>query len=173
MIMLDLFIAFFKIGLFAIGGAYSFLPLIEREVVQNHAWLEKSEFLEMLGISAIFPGAISIKLATYTGYKMAGIPGAIIAAMAVSLPPVVLILLASAAYAKYKELPHLKAAFEMIHYAVLAMIFAVGVQLAVKQQVFQPKHLIVMAAAFAAFVFTKIHPALVILGAGLLGALIR
>jgi len=73
MVLLKLFLSFLKIGLFAIGGAYSFLPLIERETVQYHHWLDKPEFLEVLGIVKIFPGAISIKFATYTGYKVAGI----------------------------------------------------------------------------------------------------
>jgi hypothetical protein len=79
MVLVQLFIAFLKIGLFAFGGAYSFVPLIEREVVQNHQWLAKAEFLEILGIVKVFPGAISIKFATYTGYKVAGVPGAIVA----------------------------------------------------------------------------------------------
>ena len=79
MILFKLFLSFFRIGLFAIGGAYSFLPLIQREVVEKYHWLTKEEFLEVLGVVQIFPGAISIKFATYTGYKMAGVPGAIMA----------------------------------------------------------------------------------------------
>ena len=79
MVMFKLFMAFLKIGLFAFGGAYSFLPLIQTEVVQNHHWLNESEFLEVAGITKLFPGAISIKFAIYTGYKVAGIPGAVIA----------------------------------------------------------------------------------------------
>lgn len=60
MVLLKLFITFLKIGFFAFGGAYSFLPLVEREVVQNHCWLEGPEFLEVVGIARVFPGAISI-----------------------------------------------------------------------------------------------------------------
>ena len=64
MILLKLFLVFFKVGLFAIGGAYSFLPLVEQEVVQGQRWMSRSEFLEVTGMVEIFPGAISIKLAT-------------------------------------------------------------------------------------------------------------
>jgi chromate transporter len=71
MVLLELFIAFSRIGFFAFGGAYSFLPLIEREVVQNHHWLDKPEFLEVLGLVSALPGAVSVKFATYTGYKFA------------------------------------------------------------------------------------------------------
>ena len=62
MVLLKLFLAFLKIGLFAFGGAYSFVPLIEREVVDNNQWLAKPEFLEILGIVKVFPGAIGGKL---------------------------------------------------------------------------------------------------------------
>ncbi|MHC4720497.1 MAG: chromate transporter, partial [Planctomycetota bacterium] len=88
MVLLKLFVTFLRIGFFAFGGAYSFLPLVEREVVENHQWLEKGEFLEVLGIVKVVPGAISIKFATYTGYKVAGVPGAIVANIANLLPPV-------------------------------------------------------------------------------------
>ena len=173
MILLKLFIVFTKISLFAFGGAYSFLPLLEREVVQNQLWLDKSEFLEIAGITQIFPGAISIKFATYTGYKVAGIPGAIVANIASMLPTFVLILLMSSVYSKYKDLPFIKAAFEMIRYAVFAMLISVAIQLVDKQHIFEPKHLLVILFCFVLFLFTKTHPGLVIVGAGLLGAIIR
>jgi chromate transporter len=79
MILLKLLVVFAKIGLFAFGGAYSFLPLMEREVVETRQWLDKTQFLEAVGMAKMFPGANSIKLATYTGYKVAGVPGAVVA----------------------------------------------------------------------------------------------
>jgi chromate transporter len=84
MILLKLFLTFSKIGLFAIGGAYSFFPLAEKEIVQYHQWLDKAEFLEVLGIVKVFPGA-SIKIATHIGYKVAGVPGAIIRQLSLGL----------------------------------------------------------------------------------------
>ena len=144
MILLKLFLSFLKIGLFAFGGAYSFLPLIERETVQYHHWLDKPEFLEVLGIVKIFPGAISIKFATYTGYKVAGIPGAIVANLGNLLAPTILILFASYIYSKYKDFPPVKAAFTMVQYAVFAMVISVVIQLVDKSQVFQFRYLFVI-----------------------------
>ncbi len=120
MVLFKLFIVFSKIGLFAFGGAYSFLPLTEREVVQNHHWLDKTEFLEVVGITKMFPGAISIKFATYTGYKLAGVPGAIVANLANLLPPVLFIMLASLLYSKYKDIPFVKASLQMAQYAIFS-----------------------------------------------------
>ena len=57
MVMFKLFLAFSKISMFAFGGAYSFLPLMEAELVQNHQWLDESEFLEITGITKLFPAA--------------------------------------------------------------------------------------------------------------------
>jgi len=172
MVLLELFIAFSKISLFAFGGAYSFLPLVEREVVQNHHWLDKPEFLEVLGIVRVFPGAVSVKFATYTGYKVAGVPGAIVANLGNLLPPVLFIMLATLVYSKYKDVPFIKGGLETIQYAVFAMIIAVAIQLVDKGQVFQLKYLFVIAVSFALFVLTKVHPAFIIIGAGLFGAMI-
>ncbi|MHC4457736.1 MAG: chromate transporter [Planctomycetota bacterium] len=172
MVIVELFIVFLKIGLFAFGGAYSFLPLIENEVVQNHHWLDKSEFLEVAGIVKLFPGAISIKFATYTGYKVAGIPGAIVANVANLLPPVLFIILASLVYSKYKDIPFVKASLHMVQYAIFAMLIAVAIQLVDKSHVFQLKYLVVIAISFALFLCTKIHPAFIIIGAGMLGAML-
>ena len=173
MLLLKLFAVFLRIGFLAFGGAYSFLPLIEREVVQYHHWLEKSEFLEVLGIVKIFPGAISIKFATYTGYKVAGVPGAIVANLANLLPPVLFITLASLFYSKYKEIPLIKAGLATVQYAVFAMIIAVAIQLVDKSHIFQLKHIIVIAGSLVLFLFTKLHPAFIIIGAGALGAILK
>ncbi len=173
MLLLKIFIVFSKISVLAFGGAYSFLPLIEHEVVENHHWLGKTEFLEIAGLTKLFPGAISIKFATYTGYKVAGIPGALIANFANLLPPILLIMLISLVYSKYKDISFIKAGLVMIQYAVFAMIISIAFQLVDRQHIFEPKYLFVVVLSLALFLFTKVHPGLVILGAGLLGAIIR
>lgn len=173
MILVNLFVVFFRVGLFAIGGAYSFLPLIEREVVQQYHWLTKEEFLDVLGIVKIFPGAISIKYATYTGYKIAGLPGAIIANIGNFLAPAVLILFASIFYVKYKELPLVKNAFNAIQLVIFAMIIALAFEIVTISQLTHLKSLLIIVLAFALFIYTKAHPALIIIGAGIFGAILK
>ena len=172
MVLLEIFIAFLRIGFFAFGGAEAFLPLIEREVVENYHWLDRPEFLEILGIVRVVPVAISIKFATYTGYKVAGVPGAIIANLANLLPAVLFIIIAMLLYSKYKDIPFIKAGLEAIQFAVFAMIIAVAIQLVDKTHIFQLKYLFVVVASFALFFLTKIHPAFIIIGAGLVGAVL-
>ncbi len=172
MALVNLFLAFFRIGIFAIGGAYSFLPLIQKEVVQNYHWLSREEFLEVLGLVKIFPGAISIKFATYTGYKVAGIPGAIVANLANILSPVVLILLATYLYSHYKDMPKVKNAFAVIQLVIFAMIIAVAFQSIDLKQLSDFKSWLIIVVAFGLFLYTQVHPALIIVVAGILGALI-
>lgn len=173
MILLNLFLAFLRIGLFAIGGAYSFLPLIEKEVVERYGWLTREEFLNILGLVKAFPGAISIKYATYTGYKVAGVIGVIVANIGNLLAPAILVMFASVLYAKYKGLPSVKGALNTIQLVVFAMIIAVAFQLINVNQLVQPRSLLIIIASFILFVYTKVHPALIIIGAGVLGAILK
>lgn len=173
MILLKLFLSFLKVGFFAVGGAYSFLPLIEKEVVQKYNWLSREEFLEVLSIVKVFPGAISIKYATYTGYKIAGFWGAAIANIGNFLAPALLVGLASFFYIKYKNLPAVKNAFSMIQLAIFAMIIAVAFQTISIDKLTQLKNLLVIISAFAIFLFTKIEPALIIICAGIMGILLK
>lgn len=171
--LLKLFFSFFRIGLFAIGGAYSFLPLIEKDVVEKYSWLTKKEFLDVLGIVNIFPGAISIKYATYTGYKIAGIPGAIMANIGNLLAPAVLMLLATFLYVRHKDNPSVNGAFKMIELVIFSMIIAVAFQTVNVNQLLKFKNIIVIIVSFVLFLYTKIHPALVIILSGMLGAFLK
>lgn len=173
MILFKLFFAFLRVGFFAVGGAYSFLPLIEREVVEKYNWLSREEFLDILGIVKIFPGAISIKYATYTGYKLAGIKGAVVANAANLLAPASLILFASLFYMKYKDSDVLKGSFNMVQLVVFAMIISVAFQLINPHQIIQPRNLLIVITAFILFLYTKIHPAFIIICAALLGAFLK
>jgi len=171
MILTRLFISFLKIGLSAVGGAYSFLPLLEKEIVEKYHWLTKEEFLDVMGAVKIFPGAISIKYATYTGYKLSGIPGAIVANLGNLAGPAILIIFTASFYSRYKNLPNVKAAFNMVQFAVFSMLIALAFQLIDIGQLTHPKNLLVVVFSFILFTFTKVNPALILIGAAVLGAL--
>lgn len=173
MILIKLFLAFLRVGLFAIGGAYSFLPLIEKEIVEKYNWLTKQEFIDVLAMVKIFPGAISIKYATYTGYKIAGLKGAIVANLGNFLAPAFLITFASFLYFKYKNLSSIKNAFGAIELAVFAMIVALAFQTVNISQLTQVRNIAIIIFSFILFLYTKIHPALIIICAGIIGSLIK
>ena len=133
----------------------------------------EAEFLEVTGMVEIFPGAISIKFATYTGYKVAGIPGAVVANIANLLPPVLFIMAASLVYSRYRDAPRVGAALQMVRYAVFAMIVAIAIRLVDKGHLLDPKVLLVVVISFLLLTLTKTHPALIIIGAAFYGGLIH
>ena len=173
MVLINLFLAFSRISLFAVGGAYSFLPLIEKEVVQKYHWLTKEEFMDVAGITQIFPGAISIKYATYTGYKIGGVFGVISANLGNILLPALLIIFASVLYTKYKDSAAAKAALDSVRLAIFAMIIAMAFQLVDIHSVIETKKLLIIILSFALVFYTKTHAALVIIMAAVLGIIWR
>lgn len=92
MILIKLFLAFLEIGALAFGGGYAALPLIEQIVVNRNNWLTLKEMTDVIAISQVTPGPISLNAATFVGTRVAGIPGAIIASVAAVLPQTVFLL---------------------------------------------------------------------------------
>ena len=92
MILLHLFLTFFKIGLFTIGGGYAMIPLIQEEVLQNH-WLSFTDLIDFIAVSESTPGPFAVNIATYIGAETVGILGAVCATAGVVLPSFLIILL--------------------------------------------------------------------------------
>jgi chromate transporter len=164
---IDLFISFVKVGSFSFGGAYSLIPLIEKEVVQNHNWLSPDDFLKVLGMAEVFPGAISIKFATYTGYKVAGIPGAIVANLGNFIMPATIIMIAAYFYTQYEKNVTVVKAFNGIKYAMIGMIFAIMYQYAVANFA-EAKSIIFLVLGASLVLIFNLHPAYVVIIAGVL-----
>ena len=85
-LLLELFITFFKIGLFTFGGGYAMIAILESEFVSRKKWLEHDEFMDMTAIAESTPGPIAINSATYIGYKTAGVFGSALSTLGVALP---------------------------------------------------------------------------------------
>ena len=90
MTYLKLFFVFFKVGLFSFGGGYAILPLMQHEVVDVNKWISFHEFMEIVAVSQITPGPISINLATHVGYRIAQTMGSTIATFSVVLPSIII-----------------------------------------------------------------------------------
>ena len=91
MIYFKLFYVFFKVGLFSFGGGYAILPLMQHEVVDVYKWISFQEFMEIVAVSQITPGPISINLATHVGYRVAQTLGSTVATASVILPSLIII----------------------------------------------------------------------------------
>ena len=92
MIYLILFLEFFKIGLFTIGGGFAMIPLIE-EIAVRYGWMTESEFFDLIGVCESTPGPIAINMATYIGSSQGGLLGSIVATLGVVLPSFIIIII--------------------------------------------------------------------------------
>lgn len=119
---LDGFKTFFKIGAFTLGGGYAMIPIIEREVVDNHHWLTKEEFLDTIAIAQSCPGVFAINMSVFIGYKMRRIGGALCTALGTALPSFVIILLIAMFFQQFQDNKVVAAIFNGIRPAVVALI---------------------------------------------------
>ena len=129
MIYLRLYLEFFKIGLFAIGGGLATLPFI-KQLAGKYGWITQSQILDMIAISESTPGPIGINAATFTGNIAAGVPGGVIATAGVVTPSVIIILLVAHYFTKFSEARIVKSAFTGLRPAVTGLIAAVGFEVA-------------------------------------------
>ena len=124
MLLFQLFITFFKIGLFSFGGGFAMIPLIQREVIEKNGWINEKDFLDMLVLAQSTPGPIAVNTAVFVGYKTAGTMGAIMAALGTVLPSFIVILLLALFFVEVRDNRYVDAAFRAMRPAVVALIVA-------------------------------------------------
>lgn len=122
MIYLQLVQAFFIIGLFCFGGGYAALPLIQQKIVEDAGWITAAEFVDLTTISQMTPGPIGINAATFVGMQTAGFLGAICATLGFVLPSVIIVLIISHFYFKYRSMKIMQGVLTGLRPAVVALI---------------------------------------------------
>lgn len=159
---LKLFFEFFKIGLFTFGGGLSMIPFIEKAVVEKNKWMTDEEMVDMLAISESTPGPIAINCATFVGYKVGKIRGAICSTLGVVLPSFIIICLISIFYEKFIEIQVIKWAFLGIKAGVAALILNAGIKI-LKKTEHSLFSFAMMLLAIEIALFTSIHTVFVII----------
>lgn len=124
-----LFWAFLKIGAVTFGGGYAMLALFENEFVQKRGWIQKEEFLDMIAVAESTPGPLAINGATYIGFRIAGVLGAVLATVAVCLPSFWIIFCLSHFLDRFLVLQWVSYAFNGIRIGVIYLIFSAGIKL--------------------------------------------
>lgn len=123
---LKLFLTFFKIGAFTFGGGWAMISIIEREIVDRHKWIEKSEFLDLLAVAQALPGILAVNISVSVGDRLRGAKGSIVAALGTILPSFMMILAIAIFLTPdmIKSNPTVTAVFKGIRPAVVALIIA-------------------------------------------------
>ena len=169
---LDLFRAFFRVGILTFGGGYAMLPILRREVVESHGWCTDEELADYYAIGQCTPGIIAVNTATFVGYKLAGIPGGIAATYSLTLPSFCIILIIAAVLQNFAEYPVVINAFAGIRVAVVALVLNAVIKL-LKSAVVDRLTLCIFVAVLLLAVIFSVSPIVLVLAAGLLGVVVR
>jgi chromate transporter len=182
MIYLTLFVEFFKIGLFAVGGGYATLPFVYQFARSYPAFLDSRLIPDMLAVAQILPGAVGVNLASYVGLNVAGIVGATGAVLGLITPSIIIIVIISRLFTAYKQNKTVQAVFRALRPAALGLLVAAGfgvwrlflfdavsLQSASLIQAIRWKEAALFALFFAAIITLKKHPVFYIAAAAVAG----
>ncbi len=169
MVYFYLFIEFFQIGLFAMGGGMATVPFLI-DLTERYDWYTAAEFANIVAISQSTPGPVGINMATYAGYQAAGIPGALVATLSLVLPSLIIIMLIAQFMKNFQDNKTVKSIFKGIRPAVTALILYAVLELCrlalfttTTEGTLQPNiiNIIICVALFVAMqfkIFKKMHP---------------
>lgn len=177
--LIELFLMFFKIGLFTFGGGYAMIPLIRNEVV-GAGYLTISQVDQFIGIAESTPGPFAINIATFVGYDYYGIWGSVLATLGVVLPSFIIILLIAIFSAKILKSKPVQYALSWINPLTLGLILSAGVSVVIHAIFGSMEGLVnfntdyIGLAIFGvilvvSLIFKKVNPIILIILSGILG----
>lgn len=189
MILIKLFWEFFKTGLFSIGGGLATLPFLH-ELSDKTAWFTHHEIADMLAVSESTPGPIGVNMATYVGYKCAGIPGGIVATLGLIAPSIIIILIIALFLRSFRNNRYVIGAFYGIRPASTALIASAGLSVVaitlLDTQLYASSGALSDLFDFKAIILAailliltrikplkKLHPVVFIAASGVVGAVFR
>ena len=164
----QIFITFFKTGLFTFGGGYAMIAILEKELVSKKNWITSEDMLDMLVIAESTPGVIAVNTATSVGYRLRGVLGAIIATLGVVLPSFVIICGLSFVIELVADNKWYKAAFTGVQACVTVLILNAFIKMS-KQLKRDWFNIVLVIAAFGVAAFTHFNAIYLILIGGVLG----
>ena len=129
MILLRLFMEFFKTGLFAMGGGLATFPFLS-EMADRTGWFTQSQLMDMIAVSESTPGPLGVNSATYVGFTVAGIPGAVVATLGLVTPSIIIILIIAGFLKAFRDNPYVEGAFRCLRPTSTGLIAASGLSVA-------------------------------------------
>ena len=171
MTLVQLALVFAKVGAVVFGGGFVMIPYLQQEVVQHYHWLTQQQFVDAIALGQVTPGPILIS-ATFIGYKVQGLPGAVMATVAVFLPSFLMVGLATYQLARLRGNPQVAGFIHGVLPAVVALLLAATVTIA-RSALWPDWRLLLLAVvAFVLLVRFKVDAIYVVVAAGVAGFLI-
>ncbi len=155
--LLDLFVAFARVGVLTFGGGYAMIPILEREIVTKRAWASNEELMDYYAVGQCTPGIIAVNTATFVGNKIAGVLGGIVATAGIVFPSLVIICIIAEVLTNFADIPAVKSAFAGIRVCVCVLIFNAVVKLW-KGSITDKGALVLCLVVFVLSVFLDISP---------------
>lgn len=170
----ELFTVFFKIGAITFGGGLAMLPLLRREVVEKRNWATDEEMLDYFAIGQSTPGVIAINVATFTGYKVRGVFGSIIATVAIVLPSLIIITIIAALTSteNVRNIAALQKVLSGINVAVAALLLSALIDLG-KKTVVDGVTLCIAIGSFIAMRIFSISAVWIVLCGAIVGIAVK
>ena len=169
--ILWLFFEFFKTGLFSVGGGYATMPFL-LDISRNYDWYSLHELANMTAISVITPGPVGVNMATYTGFKVMGTFGSLIATLALVLPSYIIVILISKILKKFEDNFYVKSTIYSLKPAGCGMLTAVGLHLA-KNSLLDIPSFVIFAILFYLTLDFKKNPLYFFLVGGIIGIIVK
>ncbi len=162
---------FFKLGLFAFGGPAAHISMMEQEIIEKRKWMSKEHFLDLIGATNLIPGPNSTEMTMHCGHERGGKLGLFIAGITFIIPAVITTGLLAWLYVEYGTLPNVEPFIQGIKPAVLAVIAAAVFKLG-KKAVKNTQLGMLGTVVILLSIFTSINEVFILLGAGLIGAIL-
>lgn len=169
-IFLELLISFIKIGFLTIGGGYVMLPMMQSELIEKKHWITEEELLDYYAVGQSTPGIIAVNVATFVGYKKAGITGGIVATLGIISPSLIIITALAGVIQSIDQYPNVQKAMSGINVAVCALITDATLNF-IKKGVKNFVTLLVLLVSFLLIYYVKVPSYLIVLGAAFLGTI--
>ncbi len=169
---LKLFLTFAKVGVTTFGGGYAMLPVFQRELVDHHGWITEGDLNDYFAVAQCTPGVIAVNTATFTGYRVAGNLGGIVATLGLCVPSIAIIVIVAAFLSNFAEIPAVGYALAGIRACVCAIMIPVGIRLARNSIIDWVSGLIFIATVVLA-AFVGLSPVIVVIFAGVCGYAVR
>lgn len=167
----QLFLTFFKIGAFTLGGGYAMLDLVEKSVVGRKKWVDTHEFWDLIAVIQSIPGVFAVNTALYIGYKLKGIKGALCAALGSVIPSIIIILLIAVFFTEFKQNEVVEQIFKGIRPCVVALILSPSLKM-IKSTGFSWKMISIPIVTVFLIWWCGVSPVYVIISAILIGLLV-
>lgn len=169
--LFELYYEFAKIGTFTIGGGLAMMPMMERELIAKKHWITEEDLLDYYAIGQSTPGIVAVNVATFVGFRQAGIIGGIVATLGMVTPSLVIIMILAGLINSISDYPYVQKALAGINVAVAALLTSVVVKFA-KKTIKKILHAVYMLTAFALVFFLKVPSVWIIIAALTAGVVI-